>query len=600
MTPPTPICPWEQPRSILVLAIWFGLITGVADALLLFVLHLLHRCILDFYTPLVWTIPLSNAVAMLIPGLGFYLWALFRGVTPRFRKVALIVLGTFSVATIIFAASSIFIVRLFPLAVILLAAGIAVQFARLAANRPQQFHRLFARSTPVIIALTLLCGLVVEGRYWWTEHRLLKNLPAATPGAPNVLLLVLDTVRAKSMSLYGHPKETTPSLERWAGRGVVFEQAIAPSPFTLSSHASMFTGRYPHQLAADWAVPLEKGFPTIAEILHQHGYLTAGFVANTYYAGRQTGLDRGFGHFIAHRYKPLDIFVTSALCRTLLHLPRLSPRASAINQHFTRWLDRAPQRPYFAFLNYCDCHAPYDPEPEYQTASIEEQRQVFFWGIEGLMSPQPDLNPAHLNAALNAYETCLRGLDRRINELLKHLEQRGQLRNTIVIIVGDHGEQFGEHNIIQHADSLYRPALHVPLMIIAPDSPSAGKRVRQMVNLRDLPATILDLLKLPAATGIPGDSFAAAITNSPDAPLPSGPQFAFVRKGINYPSWHPNSTGDVTAVFHENKYLIKNPAGEELYDFQTDPEEQHNLINDTNVAPLLQRLRPLLPVRALN
>jgi arylsulfatase A-like enzyme len=359
----------------------------------------------------------------------------------------------------------------------------------------------------------------------------------------------------------------------------------------------MFTGRYPHQLAADWAVPLEAGCPTLAQVLHDRGYLTAGFVANTWNAGRQTGLDRGFACYLAHRLRPLEILVRSALCRTLLHPPRKNPPAWAINADFSRWLAHSPRRPFFAFLNYNDCHAPYEPEPQDQHASRAEQRAIFLWGVGSPLEPQPDTNPERLNLVRDAYDNCLRGLDRRISALLQGLEVRGDLKNTIVIIVGDHGEQFGEHNLIQHSDSLYRPALHVPLLIIAPNSPVAGQRVHQMVTLRDLPATILDLLKLPQG-GIAGDSFAAAITTSADAPLPSSPKFAFVSQGIKFPGWHPNADGPVGAVFLDGKYYIRNAIQEELYDFQTDPDEQHNLIDSPDSRLLLDRLRPLLPARA--
>jgi arylsulfatase A-like enzyme len=119
-----------------------------------------------------------------------------------------------------------------------------------------------------------------------------------------------------------------------------------------------------------------------------------------------------------------------------------------------------------------------------------------------------------------------------------------------------------------------------------------------MVTLRDLPATILDLLKIPHS-GIAGESFAAAITNGPSAPLPSGPKFAFVSKGINYPAWHPNAAGPVTAVFQGGRYCVRSPATEELYDFQSDPEEKTNLVSVADVRVTLGQLRSLLPGREI-
>jgi arylsulfatase A-like enzyme len=590
------VAAWERPHSLLMMAFWFGLVKGASEALVLELLQIWHGCLLDWMSPFIWTITLSDAFIFAIPGLVLAVCAR-RGVSARMWKVCLFVFCTLAISTIVLAVCRISLVKLFPPAIILLAAGIASQVVRFSASRPQSVHRFFVRSAPVVIGLAVAFGIFTQARYWWTERQSLRTLQPAAPGSPNVILLVLDTVRAKSMSLYGYGKETTPNLERWARRGVLFDQAIAPSPYTLTSHSSMFTGRNTHELAADWKVPLESGVPTLAGVMHDHGYMTAGFVANVWYAGRQTGLDRGFGHYAGHPFSVHEILVRSGLCRMLLHIPRYSPPAASINDKFLRWLARSPQRPFFAFLNYADCHAPYEPEAEYQMASPEEQRQVIAWGVEGLMMPRADTDPTHLALALKAYENCLRGLDRRINELLKNLETQGILRNTLVIITSDHGEQFGEHNIVQHADSLYRPALHVPLMILPPNSSAAGQRVRQMVALRDLPVTILDLLKIPPS-GIAGDSFAAAITNAPGAPLPSGPKFAYVSQGINYPAWHPNSAGPVAGVFLGGKYCIRSSGKEELYDFENDLDEKQNLIGAADSREVAEQLRALVPKRA--
>ena len=115
--------------------------------------------------------------------------------------------------------------------------------------------------------------------------------------SPNVLLIVLDTVRADHLSLYGYERPTTPNLERLAKRGIRFDNARATAPWTLPSHASMFTGHWPHELGAKWMTPLRGNLPTLAEYLGAHGYATAGFVANVVYCSQETGLARGFTHY---------------------------------------------------------------------------------------------------------------------------------------------------------------------------------------------------------------------------------------------------------------------------------------------------------------
>src|SRR5262249_43485980 len=131
----------------------------------------------------------------------------------------------------------------------------------------------------------------------WSEHRRTAALPPPAPAARNVLLLVWDTVRAQNLSLHGYSRRTTPNLQRLAARGVQFRHAFATAPWTLPSHASLFTGRWPHELSANWKTPLDEQVPTLAGRLSSRGYDTAGFVANLDFCSRETGLGRGFVHY---------------------------------------------------------------------------------------------------------------------------------------------------------------------------------------------------------------------------------------------------------------------------------------------------------------
>src|SRR5262249_1413595 len=135
----------------------------------------------------------------------------------------------------------------------------------------------------------------------------LGRRPAPPRGAKNVLLIVLDTVRAQSLSLYGYSRDTTPNLRRIAARGVRFDQALSTAPWTAPSHASMFTGRWPHELSIGWSRPLDATHPTLAEFLSARGYKTAGFVANTTYCSYETGLDRGFARYDDYDVTPRTV-----------------------------------------------------------------------------------------------------------------------------------------------------------------------------------------------------------------------------------------------------------------------------------------------------
>jgi arylsulfatase A-like enzyme len=379
---------------------------------------------------------------------------------------------------------------------------------------------------------------------------------------------------------------------------VVFDRAISPAPFTLTAHASMFTGRYPQDLSIDWTVPLDQHNPTLAEILYAHGYMTAGFVSNTSSCGLQTGLGRGFVHYEAHRLAFVEGLFRASLPRRVSDLPNSYKfEATEINESFFRFLANRNKRPFFAFLNYLDCHAPYFPDGPFARPradySKHDKIRLLQWTGTSFVDPQAD----GLEFAREAYEASLVELDRNIGALQEKLEKLGEWERTLVIIVGDHGEQFGEHGLVQHADSLYRPVLHVPLIIIDPRKSPTNQRVHEMVTLRDLPATILELLGVPNSK-IPGDSFASLVTMEPKQPTPpSKPLFAFIGRGPNFPEWHPNSKGPVEAIFTDGKYYIKSPQQEELYDFDNDPHEQRNLAQNEASGPLLEQYRELLSKR---
>ena len=241
-------------------------------------------------------------------------------------------------------------------------------------------------SLPGLVGLVFVLAGFVFGGDWLKQHRE-SGRPSPSAAAPNVLLIVLDTVRADHLSLYGYDRPTTPALERWARRGILFSEARATAPWTLASHASLFTGRWPHELGVRWMTPLGTTAPTLAEHFGSRGYATAGFVANLIYCSYDTGLDRGFTHYEDYVLERLMALRTASLIdQAVTELSALSglvdagpfrslraaigrsffPReqrkdAGAINREFVGWLSQRPEpaRPFFAFLNYMDAHSPY-------------------------------------------------------------------------------------------------------------------------------------------------------------------------------------------------------------------------------------------------
>jgi hypothetical protein len=430
----------ERPATYLFLAIWFALLTGLCEvAGLAVVQFFLHRYIYYFGICLIWMAPAANIFIFAIPGLALFLVA---RTWPRLTSLGIAV-GIYAFLGYL---SLLFLYQgLAKLAAVLLAAGLAIQTAHIIVAHPQTFYSvarftigwmeifkktlkldrpqetlegtvvdsLLTRRQFLVGAGTIMAGLTLGAQAWevLAENRRLANLPRIFSDYPNVLLIVLDTVRAQNLSLYGYDRPTSPQLERFAKNGVYFKWAVSTAPWTMPSHASMFTGRHPHELSVNYRIPLDRTYPTLAEVLSAHGYLTAGFVANIWYCSRESGLERGFTHYEDFDLSLGQIVNSSSLGRIIATTEDLRRRigyweelgrktASKVNGDFLQWLShKDPQRPFFAFLNYFDAHEPYLPPEPFGT----------------LFGPQsPRKNPRHntgwkwslseLHAEMDAYD----------------------------------------------------------------------------------------------------------------------------------------------------------------------------------------------------
>ena len=574
----------------LILGLWLGLLTGFAEVL---VLGLKLYVIGEFLTlsqHAVWMAPLVDGVLFTLIAGGLLL---LRAGLPRLVTIPTTagVLGFLGVV-----AALLHFRQIHLAASLLIAAGIGVQLFRRVRGREATLIRIAQRSATGFVLLTALlaAGMLIREKL---EGRAVSRLVAPRAAAPSILLIILDTVRARNLGLYGYSRPTTPELERWAAGGMVFDRAISTASWTLPSHASMFTGRYPPELAANWNTPLEKGPATLAEVLAERGYVTAGFVANYRYTGWETGLDRGFAHYEDYHVTLGEILrsaaLTSGFHKTLagpLGLPPLRDRVDArdINTRFLRWLDRKKSdRPFFVFLNYLDAHDPYDPSPKFQREFAPGPRA----------SRPKDGEHVTQEAAqqeLRLYDAAIAYLDSAVGGMLGELESRGQLANTLVVLTSDHGEEFAEHEFMGHAASLYLTSIEVPLVISFPGRISAG-RIAGPVTLRNLAATILDLSG-NSDPRIPGTSL-RAYWESPSADAAqSDLLLSHIRKLINRPKWWPASQGDMLAlVAGKYRYIVNEGTGrEELFDFEADPEEQRDLAASSEGRAELPAFRRML------
>jgi arylsulfatase A-like enzyme len=595
----------RQAGFLILIAIWFGLATGLIEVGILALekqyLYPMMRLSRNF----IWMAPVAEAMFLLLPTL--FIIAMSR----LWRRMDPLPLVVFVCALLSSANLLLLVPRLHDFAMLLLAGGVAVQIVRYIMARAVSFQTLVRRTVAWMVGLVIALGLIVYGQQKLTERQALAQLPPAAPGAPNILFITLDAVRAPNLSLYGYARSTTPRLEQLAKTGVVFERALSTAPWTLPSHASMFTGRWPHELSTDYAAPLDTAYPTLAEFLKTRGYVTAGFVANYGYCGYETGLNRGFIHYDDFPVSLGEMVSSSTLTRTIAnnfrlrrfiqndeHINRKS--AADINDAVLTWLSRQSHKPFFIFLNYFDAHDPYLPPAPFDRKFGPGRKHgkyspLHHWLYDKAVAHQ-NMSQETIQEEINAYDGAIAYLDDKLGLLLDELQKRHLMTNTLIIVTSDHGEEFGEHGLFDHGYSLYRPSVHVPLFISFPGSLPEGKRVRMAVSLRDLSATLMDLLGFGRDSPFPGRTLArywdatANLVASHQEPLLSEVKYA-----AGNPPWFPISKGDMRSlVFQDTRYIMNGDGAEELYDFEKDPWERQNLVSSEEQRPMLQQFQSLL------
>jgi arylsulfatase A-like enzyme len=500
--PMNPMPAVESPRSVLRLALWFGLLTGLGEVALLALRKLALNRIVFAGIDVVWMAPVAD-VALFVAAAVALIAA--RAVLPRRIPVPTVLLLTaLSVFTLLLIFDA-----LYRPAVAVLGLGVGTVALRIVHRWPGVFERLVGRTLlPMAAAIALAAGAL---QLWAARDGRGDVGATARAGAPDILLLVLDTVRARNLGIYAYDRPTTPELGRWLRDGLRFEHSLATAPWTLPSHATMFTGRFPHELSADWLVPLDRAQPTLAEALARQGYATAGFVGNTAYCSYETGLARGFAHYEDYPVSVAQVVFSSALGRYLagsrfVRRQLLRKSAEDVNGSFLRWLDgRTDARPYFAFLNYLDAHDPYQPPPPFDGRFSGPGATRLVETLHGDLAAGP-WTPELRQAAIDKYDESIAYLDHQLGQLFAALQARGRWERTLVVVTSDHGEEFGEHGVYFHGNSLYRASLEVPLLLRYPGVVPAGQAIVVPVSLRDLAATVLELAGAPAE--LPGRSLA--------------------------------------------------------------------------------------------
>jgi arylsulfatase A-like enzyme len=590
--------PKPRASGLLVLAVWLALATGLLEMLLLYARKELIDSTavssLQLNQHARWMIPLSHGMIFGAGGVVaaaavFFTrarWVMAAGVLGLCFLSAYALLLTYR--------------GLSTIAYLVFSGGVACQIAPLVLSQLRRPSRLVVYSFPALIGLVA----ILFGVHSWQEKLDLGRLATPVPGAPNVLFIVLDTVRAESLSLHGYGRETSPNLVRISQSGVRFEQARSTASWTLPSHASMFTGRWPHELSTRIDRPLDATYPTLAEFLRDHGYATAGFVGNTYFCSVWYGLSRGFIHYEDVAVIPVEILRSSTLGRYLVK--KLAPAnrnrkdayfdrkdAATINQEVLDWLAGGHDgRPFFAFLNYYDAHDPYlTPRWASQHFGLRPTSRAELAKLRDWLRVDGAKVSSHTRElARDCYDDCLAYLDHQLGRLFDELKTRGLLENTLIVITSDHGEEFGEYGRFGHGQSLHRQVINVPLLIVEPGKAAGGGRVSTAVSLRDLPATVVDLLGLASESPFPGHSLARHWSGAATAPEEADePILSETADEVSHITIGPKTA---RSLVENGKLYIRNKDGrEELYDIIADPAESRDLSAATDLQQALTGFR---------
>jgi arylsulfatase A-like enzyme len=407
---------------------------------------------------------------------------------------------------------------------------------------------------------------------------------------PNVVLVSADTLRADRLSLYGHPRPTSPALDAWARRaGVTFRSAVAPASTTLPSHVSLFTGLEAHRHGVNYDLPAPPSLITLAERLRAAGYATLG-VTGGGYVSPSFGLAQGFDQYRSWREPPGTYGRQESELR--------SGVAEAM-----RLMDAHRDRPFFLFLHTYAVHAPYFPrQPHFRrlggrfvdaanlylatrqlVPKFEEgfvSRRVFAWVGDEWGPPSAGVMPEDVELARRLYDSGVAMLDTEMGRLLAHLSEAGIEDRTIVVFTSDHGEMLGEHGLADHG-YLYDENLLVPLVIAAPGRGLQPRFVDDQVRLIDVFPTILDLVGLAKPDHIDGASLVPLLHGEAAEPRDAWSYSPVTNAGLALRT----GEGGIKYTFNDTAWSPVQ-GREQLFQLRSDPGEQRDLAGSMDTGRL--------------
>jgi arylsulfatase A-like enzyme len=377
----------------------------------------------------------------------------------------------------------------------------------------------------------------------------------------NVILISMDTVRADRLGIYGHDRDTSPNVDRWAQSAFVFENAISQSAWTLPGHGSMLTGLYPSRLGVSH-YPAKRSLPNVrslAEEFSRAGYATAAFTGGGFVAAH-FGFSRGF-----------DVYSSDGR------------RFEHNLEQALAWLRNTRDRRFFLFLHGYDAHRPYYSAGQHKLAvgltgkRTAEQR--------GFCTKGDREKPANLDVVLQYYDAAIRHGDASVGRFLDELAVLGLADRTVLLITSDHGEEFFEHGNCDHVRFLYREIVGVPYILRVPGTIRETQRIADVIPASiSVPRTLLEIVGVQ--TDLPGASV---------VPLLRGERSPFrtVYSETDSVAGSLGSRGATIALTNARYRLISYPqeGSDEGYDVEVDRAEKHVLPESSPVYQLRSTLR---------
>ena len=423
---------------------------------------------------------------------------------------------------------------------------------------------------------------------FWANPLLTTKAPKSRP---NVLLYMIDTLRADHTSLYGYARDTTPFLKKLGAQGLLFDDCLVQATWTKPSVASLMTSLYSftHGIRNDDDT-IPRGAATLAGQLRAAGYVTASMVTNPL-VGRLSGLQRGFDYLsewqVAARY--------------LKEAEDRATDSAGLNKLLFAWLDEHRDEPFFLYAHATDPHAPYRPPAGFEEKFANPAETAEFdrdftrlknialsrggFGVSRSLCLKSGIDPDRfIRRAVDRYDAKILHNDWSIEQLAGKLQQLGILENTLIVVVSDHGEEFWEHGWTGHGQSLYQELAHGVLLIWNPKLIPAPRRIADPVQLIDVMPSVLDLLGVGIPAGVQGQSLAPFAMGQPFQRRGPVMTSRFAHPYSQHDELLPENHIDSLAFLDADWKLIYREKGKEvgmnqveLYDRRADREDTSNV-----------------------